>query len=145
MYPRQGGQRPGLGGRSGGKITGIGHRNWINHDHGCKKHGRSDSGGCTARGPQRHFFDKSFTEISKDNEYRAGEELGGGGYLNPAGVYAGASGKFYVYDLYDKQIVVYTSEGSREKTIPLVSDALSGELALLHAGCFPMRPINALF
>ena len=83
------------------------------------------------------FFDKSFKEIRKDNEYRAGEELGGESYLNPTGVYAGASGKFYVYDLYDKQIVVYTSEGSREKTIPLVSDALSGDLALLYGRMFP--------
>jgi len=41
------------------------------------------------------------------------------GYENPASVWAGKSGQFYVYDIYASRVVVYTAAGSPKETIPL--------------------------
>jgi len=82
------------------------------------------------------FYDAKANMITEDSEYSQGREYEGAGFANPQSVRAGPSGKFYAYDLYGKQIVVYSDSGKRESAIPLQMIE-GGELEFVKGQLYP--------
>lgn len=75
------------------------------------------------------FYTSDCSETARNDDYT--QDAGGGviGYDNPRSIWAGKSGRFYGFDLYEKSVRIYAPNGSEEGRVSLKADQPASSLA----------------